>query len=659
MTHLESDNLKATMRSHNICVIVPTYNNAGTISNVVSDVLKYARDVIVVDDGCTDATATLLKEFGDAITVVNHIHNKGKGSALKSGFNRAIQLGFDYAITIDADGQHYPSDIAYFVKAIIENPSTLIVGRRDLTNVDINGKSSFANKFSNFWFAVQTGRNLKDTQTGYRAYPLRRLYGLGLLTSRYEAELELLVFAAWNGVNILSIPIKVYYPPQSLRVSHFRPGLDFTRISILNTVLCLGAIVYGLPVRFYKCISHKKFFSGELKCFTRKNGEPRQASITFGRLIRSIYGISHFLFWSLIVFKPYAYLHFHLGKVTDKKKLSFHKSLQRMSSFFASHFPGSGTRYENQSNETFEKPALIICNHQSHLDLPVVMSVTPKMVILTNDWVWNNKYFGNIVHYADFLPVSAGVETILPRLKTLRDKGYSIMVFPEGTRSDDCSILRFHQGAFMLANELGLDVVPMVLHGAGNYLSKSDFMFRKGMITLRILPRIKAGTFAELALRKQASTYRKIVNDEFMKMVGEIETPTYFKSLALYKYAYRGWRNVARCKKTLRLMPQYQAVFEALSQSSGPIYFVNCGIGVIPLLYALSHRDKEVYGYEENLADYNTAVATADLPRNLHYKHVVWNDDYTFDGGMVCIIGRDVDTSRFDRYSPLIIPITV
>lgn len=207
---------------------------------------------------------------------------------------------FEYAITIDSDGQHYADDIPLFVKAIIENPQSLIVGERDLSNVDINGKSSFANKFSNFWFALQTGRRLLDTQTGYRAYPLNKLYGLSILTGRYEAELELLVFASWNGVNIKSIPIKVYYPPQAERVSHFKPALDFTRISILNTILCVAAIVYGIPARIINSISQKRIFNFEFKPFTRKNGEQKEAATTLGRLVRSIYGLAFLCFGQLV-----------------------------------------------------------------------------------------------------------------------------------------------------------------------------------------------------------------------------------------------------------------------------------------------------------------------------------------------------------------------
>ena len=373
MNKFDLDKVRTAIVNHKICVLIPTYNNAGTLHAVISEVLSYSPNVIVVNDGSTDNTQRILDEFGDSVKVVSYRENKGKGTALKKGFEYAESSGYEYAITIDSDGQHYASDIPEFVKAIVETPGSLIIGERDLTNVDINGKSSFANKFSNFWFAVQTGKRLRDTQTGYRAYPLNKLYGLALLTSRYEAELELLVFASWHGVNLRSIPIRVYYPPQSERVSHFRPALDFTRISILNTILCVAAVVYGLPVRIYKSIASKRIFTGEFTPFTRKNGQRKEAATTLDRLARSIYGITYFVFWSIGVFTPIAMIFFAFGKASEKRKHKFHKMLQWISKSLTSKFPGARVNFENPEGEDFKKPALIICNHQSHLDLPVLM----------------------------------------------------------------------------------------------------------------------------------------------------------------------------------------------------------------------------------------------------------------------------------------------
>lgn len=635
MTYRDKSDLIKTMRRLKICVLIPTYNNAGTLHHVVSEILNYCSDIIVVNDGSTDSTQSILDGLKDSITIVSYAKNRGKGYALKTGFKKALELGYEYAVTIDSDGQHYAEDLPKFVRAIAECRGALIVGERDLSNVDINGKSSFANKFSNFWFCLQTGKRLNDTQTGYRAYPLKKLHGLSLLTSRYEAELELLVFAAWNGVKVISIPISVYYPPQSERISHFKPVLDFTRISILNTILCGGAILYGLPARIMTAIFQKRIFNADFKFFTHKKGKRKEAATTLGRLVRSMYGITYFVFWTMGVFTPMVYLYSSIGKNTEKKKLRFHVLLQWISKFLTKRFPACTTTYINVENETFEKPALIICNHQSHLDLPVLMSLHPKLIFLTNDWVWNNFFYGKIIHYAEFLPVSAGMDVILPHLKDLKQRGYSIVVFPEGTRSADCSILRFHQGAFLLARELNLDIVPMVLHGAGHYLPKRDFMFRKGEITLSILPRVHSNENADLALRAEASRFRKLIRNEYERLVLEKENEAYFQSLILYKYAYRGWSIVARSKQTLKAVKRYAEIIDG-GRELKKVRIINSGIGTFALMYALIHKSTEVYAYESSLSDYRIALTTASLPANLHFIHAVWDSEFnqesdTFD----------------------------
>lgn len=241
------------MQQLSICTMIPTYNNGGTLRDVVERVLVYCADVIVVNDGCTDSSAEILASFGDSITVVDYGKNRGKGYALKQGFKKAKAMGFQYALTIDSDGQHFPEDIPLFVEAIEQYPGALIVGSRNLNQENMPDGNTFANKFSNFWFKVQTGINLPDTQTGYRLYPLRKLPHI--FSARYEAELSLLVFSAWRGTDLVPIKINVYYPKGEERVTHFRPFWDFFRISVLNTILCLVSIIYGWPSR----LIHKLF----------------------------------------------------------------------------------------------------------------------------------------------------------------------------------------------------------------------------------------------------------------------------------------------------------------------------------------------------------------------------------------------------------------
>ena len=231
--------------SESICIIIPTYNNAGTVCDVAVRAVAQGYPVIVINDGSTDDTAERLAGAGLPLTVLTHPRNRGKGIALRTAFTHARTQGFRYAITLDADGQHFPEDIPVLVEALAQHPGALIVGSRNLQAENMPGGSTFANRFSNFWFRVQTAHSLPDTQTGYRAYPLDRLPSFRLLTSRYEAELTLLVFSAWKGIELLPVAVRVCYPED--RVSSFRPFRDFFRISVLNTLLCVLALVYGYP----------------------------------------------------------------------------------------------------------------------------------------------------------------------------------------------------------------------------------------------------------------------------------------------------------------------------------------------------------------------------------------------------------------------------
>lgn len=226
------------------CTVIPTYNNARTVADIVCRTLKVCEDVIVVNDGSTDSTLLELQPFGSSITLISYSRNRGKGYALRRGLEAARAADLDYAVTIDSDGQHNPEEIPHLLQAVGQQP-TLVVGSRDLQADGMPVGNTFANRFSNFWFRVQTGLRLADTQTGFRVYPLHALPCLRLLTFRYESELELLVFSAWRGVHIVSVPVSVSYPPD--RVTHFRPFLDFVRIALLNTILCLLALVYGRP----------------------------------------------------------------------------------------------------------------------------------------------------------------------------------------------------------------------------------------------------------------------------------------------------------------------------------------------------------------------------------------------------------------------------
>jgi glycosyltransferase involved in cell wall biosynthesis len=239
------------------CVIIPTYNNAVTLKSVIEDVSQYISDIIVVNDGATDLTKVILAEISE-VTVIDYLPNRGKGFAIRKGFKQAIKMGFRYAITIDSDGQHKGADIPFFLDKIQQIPDSLIVGSRLLRQQNMPNGNTFANKFSNFWFRLQTGINMPDTQSGFRLYPLNRISRISFITNRYEAELEFLVRSAWRGINVCDVPISVYYPPPEKRISHFRPYRDFFRISVLNTIFTIIAFVYAYPVKLLSKLSKKE-----------------------------------------------------------------------------------------------------------------------------------------------------------------------------------------------------------------------------------------------------------------------------------------------------------------------------------------------------------------------------------------------------------------
>jgi glycosyltransferase involved in cell wall biosynthesis len=265
-----------------VCVVLPTYNNAGTVSQVIDDLLQYTTQILVINDGSTDHTREILKRYSHL--KIHHFDiNKGKGTALRFAFKEAYKQGYEYAITIDSDGQHFAKDLIHFLDKLETEKNTIIIGSRNMTQENVPGTSSFGNKFSNFWFELETGIKVPDTQSGYRLYPLASLDKLFLFTWRYEFEVEVIVKAAWNFVNVICIPIEVYYPPADERISHFRKGPDFTRISFLNSYLVIMAFLWYKPRNFFLNFkSNMKKFWQEQIIASHESNQVKSLSVGFG-----------------------------------------------------------------------------------------------------------------------------------------------------------------------------------------------------------------------------------------------------------------------------------------------------------------------------------------------------------------------------------------
>jgi glycosyltransferase involved in cell wall biosynthesis len=269
---------------YKICVLIPTYNNAGSIAAVVSSVSEYTSNIVIVNDGSTDETPKIISMI-PGVQVHTYANNRGKGWALRQGFKYVTNLGYQYAITIDSDGQHFADDLPAFVADLKTHGDGIIIGARNMEQSSVPGKSSTGNKISSFWFRVETGVKMPDTQSGYRLYPVHRLENMKWITRKYEFEIEVMVRASWKGIPIRCVPVKVYYAPRETRISHFRPFKDFTRITILNIFLVFITFLWIKPRDFFRVIFQKKKLKELLRKQFYNTGESdirKSASIAFG-----------------------------------------------------------------------------------------------------------------------------------------------------------------------------------------------------------------------------------------------------------------------------------------------------------------------------------------------------------------------------------------
>lgn len=220
---------------HKTCLVIPTYNNPETIQEVVKGVLPYSLEIIIVDDGSDRPVETIL-DRNEKITVIRLNTNKGKGIALKTGAEKALEKGYEYIITMDADTQHYPDDLVQFQGAFSDNPNEIIIGVRDFETTDVPKSSKFGRWMGNFWVWVECGTWIEDTQSGFRLYPISA-FVKNLNSVRYELEVEILVKHVWSGGKIGHVPIQTIYPEN--RVTHF----DKLKDNLIMTLLHAGLVI--------------------------------------------------------------------------------------------------------------------------------------------------------------------------------------------------------------------------------------------------------------------------------------------------------------------------------------------------------------------------------------------------------------------------------
>lgn len=293
---------------------------------------------------------------------------------------------------------------------------------------------------------------------------------------------------------------------------------------------------------------------------------------------------------------------------TSTRKLIFHYIIVYVFRAVLASFFNVKKTIINTHGETFHKPAVIVANHQSHIDLALTLQLYPKMIVFTNDWVYHSPFYGWIVKLADYYPASEGYEKSLVKLEALVKDGYSILIFPEGTRSVDGEIHRFHKGAFLLAEQLKLDIIPLLIHGAGDAVTKNDFHFKDGALTVKVLPRIKqddlsfGNTYQERT--KKICAYMR---SEYALLRDAYEPVTYYRSRLIRNYIYKGPVLEWYCRIKTALEGNY-ALFESLMPRQGQIVDVGCGYGFLPYMLMYKSRQRTILGVDYD----DDKIAVAD-----------------------------------------------
>ncbi len=350
---------------------------------------------------------------------------------------------------------------------------------------------------------------------------------------------------------------------------------------------------------------------------TKKKGQLRQVPLTLTRLIYTILSLTVFVVFVLFLFTPFTLVYMLLGPNTEKKRYRFHRLIAAFMRTALKLLPGVKFSLDNKYGETFEKPAVIIANHQSHLDLLCTIMLHPKVVLLTTDWVWKNPIYGLVIRYAEYYPVSDGYDKNVERLQKLVERGYSIVVFPEGTRSVTGDILRFHKGAFSLAQALHLDILPVFIHGASHVMPKNDIVLREGQLSVEIGERMPVDEVQSMESRALTSHFHKYYIQHFDEIRRQRENTEYVLPFVRYKYIYKGHEVERACRRNLKKIKAKAAEIDAMNHEN--ILIRDSGYGELAWTVALVHRDMQVYAVEADDDKHLIAAHTSYIPDNLHF----------------------------------------
>lgn len=381
-------------------------------------------------------------------------------------------------------------------------------------------------------------------------------------------------------------------------------------LSVLTTIIGLGTLIFAKHPALHS-IAVIAMLGLVCVVFVSQVLQPFLFNFLIQR--RADKGFMPFTLWSL--FKSvFSFLYFFTGCIIvtlagffliglrpfgkARSKYLFHLLLSKYTTSVLFVMTNIKKRIVRLDTQGFKKPAVYIANHSSFLDILATTMLNPRLVLLTNKWVWRSPVFGKIVRMAEYYPVADGAEDSIEPLRNLVQQGYSIVVFPEGTRSYDDTIHRFHKGAFYIADQLQLDVVPVVIHGIHYAMQKGDWLLKDGVATVKVLPRIahKDVSFGN-GYSERAKKISRFFKAEFQLEKQQNETPSYFKEQIIKSNIYKGPVLEWYCRVKIALEDYYEP-FHKLLPLSGKFYDLGCGYGFMTYMLHWASEERIFTGVD-------------------------------------------------------------
>ncbi|MDB5228962.1 MAG: methyltransferase protein [Bacteroidota bacterium] len=352
----------------------------------------------------------------------------------------------------------------------------------------------------------------------------------------------------------------------------------------------------------------------------QKQTDNKRFPITFSGFIKSLFAFSYFVFGAFVLTIIGVLLTKLIPFQRKKMKYAYHFVLSKFVGSLVYVMANVNKKIVNEHKENFAKPAVIIANHQSFLDILVLLMLHPKMIMLTNNWVWNSPVFGFVVRMADF-QIAVNTDAKIDKIADLVKDGYSIIVYPEGTRSKDGVIKRFHKGAFYLAEKLNIDILPIVLHGTGYCMTKGEFLLKNGLMTVKILDRIKPSDKKYgVGYSERTTVIAKYFKEEFAKLSEETETPEYYRDQLISNYLFKGPILEWYLKVKLKLENNY-AVYNEIIPKKNKILDIGCGYGFLSYMLSFTGAEREILGIDYDEDKINVAKHGFLKSRKLIFKH--------------------------------------